>query len=402
MRDLDGHLTTPTRPGLRSLAAVALALALAACGGLPADGGSGGEASATPASDDDGPERHRDGVTEIVLLGTSHFAGSATDEHTSRVGDVLSEERQSELDAVARRIADWGPDRYLVECRPDEQATLDSLYGAYRDDAYDPTEAGDRGEIRQLGLRAADRAGVGRMTCADAAGIWLGPRARQVGREHNPEVVEAMQKKMETRLDDEAFLADHTLGEYLLELNSERRLFENHQAYIYHFVRMGSFDGTGTKVRREGDLRGASFALADDVTGDLRRRAVEAIGELDGRVAESAGPGTDYVVVEDRSVAAAEEGPDVGADTLDLRELGDLVQRRSTTWVGFPDHHIGADLVGEWYKRNLRIYANAWRAVEPGTDRVLLMMGQGHVWTLRQFFRENPDFEVVPVDEVLL
>jgi hypothetical protein len=400
MRQPDRPTTTFARSGLRSLAAVALILALASCGGSPADGGSGGEASATTASGD-GPGRHRQGATEIVLLGTSHFAGSATDEHTSRVGDVLSDERQAELDAVTRRIADWGPDQVFVECRPDEQATLDSLYRAYRDGAYDPTEAGDRGEIRQLGLRAAHRAEVSRVTCADAAGVWLGSRARQVGREHNPGVVDALQRTTETRFDVEAFLADHTLGEYLRELNSDRRLWENHEAYIYHFVRMGTFDGTGTEIRREGDLDGAAFALAGDVTGDLRRRTVEAIGELGGRVVESAGPGTDYVVVEDRRVAAAEEGPDVGADTLSLRELGDLVQRRSTTWMGFPDHHIGADLVGEWYKRNLRIYANAWRAVEPGTDRVLLMMGQGHVWTLRQFFRENPDFEVVPVDEVL-
>lgn len=400
MPQIDRPITTIARPGPRSLVAGLLALALAACAGPATDGGSGAGA-ARAAAGGDGPGRHREGATEIVLLGTSHFAGSATDEHTSRVGDVLSDERQAELDAVARRIAAWGPDQLFVECRPGEQATLDSLYRAYRDGGYDPTEAGDRGEIRQLGLRAADRSGVSRMTCVDAGGVWLGSRARQVGREHNPEVVEAMQRKMETRFDDGAFLADHTLGEYLLELNSDRRLFENHEAYIYHFVRMGTFEGAGTEIRREGDLGGASFALADDVTGDLRRRSVEAVRELNGRVVDHVGPGTDYVVVADRSVASAEAGPEAGADTLNLRELGDLIQTRSTTWVGFPDHHIGADLVGEWYKRNLRIYANAWRAAEPGSERLLLMMGQGHVWTLRQFFRENPDFEVVPLDEML-
>lgn len=78
-----------------------------------------------------------------------------------------------------------------------------------------------------------------------------------------------------------------------------------------------------------------------------------------------------------------------------------MIMEEKDLYVGFPDHHIGADLVGEWYKRNLRIYANIWRAVQPGSDRVLLLMGQGHIWTLRQFFRENPRFEVVPVADVL-
>lgn len=96
-------------------------------------------------------------------------------------------------------------------------------------------------------------------------------------------------------------------------------------------------------------------------------------------------------------VADAEAGP----DTISLPQLNELVQRNTETFVGFPAHHVGADLVGEWYKRNLRTYANLWRAAEEGDDRVVLLIGQGHVRTLRTFLRENPEFEVVPVDEVL-
>ena len=93
----------------------------------------------------------------------------------------------------------------------------------------------------------------------------------------------------------------------------------------------------------------------------------------------------------DRETAGSESGPGTGVDTLSVRGLGDLVQENSEGFVGFPDHHIGADLVGEWYKRNLRIYANIWRAVDEGDQRIVVLIGQGHLWPLRTFFRENPE-----------
>lgn len=388
-------MTRPRRPNTRpiphgpSVLAAGLVLTLAAC----ADG--------LPGAGDAIPGRHAEGATRIVLLGTSHFAGSLTDANTSEVGDVLSDRRQKELDELAERLADWGTDAFLLECTPDRQGRMDSLYAAYRAGDYDPTAAGDRNEIYQLGFRAAGRAGLERVRCVDAGGVWLGSRARQVAEEHNPDVLDDMNRLDEMRLDDGAFLADHTLREYLVAMNAQDALWANHKAYAYYFVRMGTFEGSGTKIRREGDLGGATFALGDDVPPSLRHRARRAVRRLDGEIVEAAGPGTDYVVLADREVAASEAGPSTGADTLSVRGMADLVQRHSETFVGFPDHHIGADLVGEWYKRNLRIYANIWRAVQEDDDRVVFLVGQGHVWSLRTFLRENPDFEVVPVDEVL-
>ena len=46
------------------------------------------------------------------------------------------------------------------------------------------------------------------------------------------------------------------------------------------------------------------------------------------------------------------------------------------------DDYAGPDLVGNWYTRNLRIFANIDRISEPG-DRVLVLFGQGHAPILR-------------------
>ncbi|NBB75610.1 MAG: hypothetical protein GVY35_18355, partial [Bacteroidetes bacterium] len=144
-----------------------------------------------------------------------------------------------------------------------------------------------------------------------------------------------------------------------------------------------------------------TFAFGQGLGDAAAERARTTITEMNGQVAARVGPAADYVIVGDRATAAAEVDPAAGADTLSRRDVQDLMQHNSTTWVGFPDHRIGADLVGEWYKRNLRTYANIWHTVEASDERVILLIGQAHVWTLRQFFRENPDFEVVPVREMI-
>ncbi len=64
--------------------------------------------------------------------------------------------------------------------------------------------------------------------------------------------------------------------------------------------------------------------------------------------------------------------------------------------IGKDDNHIGADLVADWYKRNIKIFANVTRFSEPG-DRILILYGQGHIHILRELFEDATDFEVVDV-----
>jgi hypothetical protein len=61
--------------------------------------------------------------------------------------------------------------------------------------------------------------------------------------------------------------------------------------------------------------------------------------------------------------------------------------------IGSKDEYAGADLVRDWYDRNLKIYANIVRLAEP-RDRVLVIIGAGHTKLLRQFAVEAGDFEL--------
>lgn len=65
------------------------------------------------------------------------------------------------------------------------------------------------------------------------------------------------------------------------------------------------------------------------------------------------------------------------------------------------DLQPGANYVGSWYARNLRIFANIARvATKPG-DRVVVIYGAGHAYLLRQFARESGAFRVVDVADVI-
>jgi len=67
-----------------------------------------------------------------------------------------------------------------------------------------------------------------------------------------------------------------------------------------------------------------------------------------------------------------------------------LLPNRST-----PAIYARADLVTNWYKRNLRILTNLNRVTEMGKDRVLLLIGFGHLAILRQLASDSNYFCVV-------
>ena len=62
----------------------------------------------------------------------------------------------------------------------------------------------------------------------------------------------------------------------------------------------------------------------------------------------------------------------------------------------------GADhLAGWWYVRNLRTFANVLHLAQKEDDRILLLIGAGHISILRHAALSAPEVEMVEVAEVL-
>lgn len=71
--------------------------------------------------------------------------------------------------------------------------------------------------------------------------------------------------------------------------------------------------------------------------------------------------------------------------------VGDLLN-------GATGDHFGADgFVSAWYNRNIRIYGNVTRLVRDPSERVLLIIGAGHVPILQHLFESTP---VLRLDDV--
>ncbi len=69
--------------------------------------------------------------------------------------------------------------------------------------------------------------------------------------------------------------------------------------------------------------------------------------------------------------------------------------------VGHGDAYLGADLLGRWYRRNSRLFANAKNLMEDGDQNLLIIYGGAHKWILDELFESAPEFEVVQFNDLM-
>lgn len=62
--------------------------------------------------------------------------------------------------------------------------------------------------------------------------------------------------------------------------------------------------------------------------------------------------------------------------------------------IGKPGDYIGANWVELWYGRNLKIFTNLTWLIEKHEERILLIIGAGHLYLLRRFSEESGFFEL--------
>lgn len=69
--------------------------------------------------------------------------------------------------------------------------------------------------------------------------------------------------------------------------------------------------------------------------------------------------------------------------------------------IGKEKEYYAMDWLTWWYKRNLIIYTNVRRLLSTSQDRVLLLIGGGHVHLVKQFLEESGVCTVVDANEYL-
>ncbi len=69
--------------------------------------------------------------------------------------------------------------------------------------------------------------------------------------------------------------------------------------------------------------------------------------------------------------------------------------------VGAGTDFAGADLVSDWYERNLKIYANITRLADSPTERILVIIGAGHLRSLQHFVGESSEYDLEKLSKYL-
>lgn len=172
---------------------------------------------------------------DFLFVGSFHMNNPGRDVHNTRVDDVLAAKRQREIEDVARLIARFKPTKIMVEADPTSQAKLDEAFAASCKGKRPMT----RNEVEQLGFRIA----CGQKLAGVVAVDWneLGPirsedsvdylaaierHGQQAQREQDMRIGKALNDE------DQRTLAEGTIGDMLLRLNSPEWLRANARAYF--------------------------------------------------------------------------------------------------------------------------------------------------------------------------
>jgi Family of unknown function (DUF5694) len=81
----------------------------------------------------------------------------------------------------------------------------------------------------------------------------------------------------------------------------------------------------------------------------------------------------------------------MNADNKIAQDVGFYYQEAH---FGEPGDWAGADLVSDWFRRNMRIYSNVVQLADSPNERVLVIFGAGHLGWLQHDFASDPNFRL--------
>lgn len=241
----------------------------------------------------------------LMMLGTFHFKDAGLDRYKPQHRlDVLSPERQREVEALVDALARFQPTRVAVEVDVPKQAALDARYQDYVAGRAELTA----NEVDQVGFRLAKKLGHPKVYAIDADPHQLFYPLFDKADEKQAEALDAQWQarfhQYYSHLDE--LKTRQPLVQYLRYLNSPELVRLGHGAYsIAHF-------------------------------------------KLEGE-----------------------------------------------------DGYFGVDLGTAWYNRNLRIFRNLQRLASSPDERVLVIIGSGHLPILQFVAGSSPEVELVDVRDYL-
>jgi len=230
---------------------------------------------------------------EVLLIGTFHFNNPGFDGVKTNKFDVLAKQPQTELDALAGKIAKFNPDRFFVEWKFNQQNALDSLYQTYIDGNYqnyiDQKFKGQKSyssynedEIFQLAFRSAKKSGLKSVNAMDyTMDLPFDSVQKAIETAGQTALMEEINNSFK-RIGDRQNQKIKTLGltDLLLDLNTSESRNENAGFYLQTLNKAGNVnDFAGAYMVSEWFRRNLyMYSIVQKITQSKDKRIVILLG----------------------------------------------------------------------------------------------------------------------------
>ncbi len=206
---------------------------------------------------------------KVMFLGTTHLDNPGRDAINPEVPDVLTAQKQKELQEVRDALAEFNPNKVALEVQMKHQSAFDSLYQEFRKGQIDTFATGDfvskRSEQYQIGFKLAKRLDHDHVYAVDHYIPMNMGKVMEFAKKHEPEFLEYFEryKTGQHFKKVDSLLQNGSLLELYQYINTEQSVKKFHEPYV-----------------RSLSLADDSSFVGADVTADYHRRNLRIFANL--------------------------------------------------------------------------------------------------------------------------
>ncbi|WP_445664629.1 DUF5694 domain-containing protein [Fodinibius sp. AD559] len=206
---------------------------------------------------------------KVMFLGTTHLDNPGRDAINMDVPDVLTDQKQKELESIRDVLAEFNPNKVALEVQRKHQSGFDSLYQKFRAGKLDTFSTGDfvsrRSEQYQIGFKLADRLDHDHVYAIDHYIPMKMGKMMEFAQKYQPEFLEYFEEYKSSHhiMMKDSLLQNGTLLELYQYMNTEQSVKKYHEPYV-----------------RSLSLANDSSFVGADVTADYHRRNLRIFANL--------------------------------------------------------------------------------------------------------------------------
>jgi len=206
---------------------------------------------------------------KVMFLGTIHLDNPGRDAINLDVPDILTDQKQKELQEVRDALAEFNPNKVALEVKTKYQTDFDSLYQEFSKGQIDTFSTGDfaskRSEQFQIGFKLADRLGHDHIYAVDHYIPMEMGKLMEFAKKHEPEFLEYFEsyKNSQHITVKDSLVQNGTLLELFQYMNTEQSVKKYHEPYV-----------------RSLSLADDSSYVGADVTADYHQRNLRIFANL--------------------------------------------------------------------------------------------------------------------------